>query len=113
MSDPSVDNPQFIEHDGYIGMTVDDTGAIAGREVYRDHETSNGTKQRVFIETVVDEDYRGHGLAGKLVQYALDTALDEGYRLVAICPYVKSWIEKSDDPRYADASDTARPEHYP
>ncbi len=47
-----------------------------------------------------------------LVQYAFDTALDEGYRIVAICPYVKSWIEKSDDPRYADASDTARAEHF-
>lgn len=112
MSIPSVEHPQFLAEDGYIGMTVDESGAIAGREVYRDHETADGTKQRVFIETVVDEDYRGHGLAGKLVKHALDTALDEGYRIVAICPYVKSWIEKSDDPRYADASDTARPEHF-
>lgn len=111
MTTPSLENPQFVDHDGYIGMTVDDSGTLAGREVYRDHETANGIRQRVFVETVVDEAYRGHGLAGKLVQHALDKALDEGYRIVAVCPYVKSWIEKSDDPRYAEASDTARPEH--
>ena len=112
MTTPSTSHPKFLEQDGYIGMIVDDSGAIAGREVYRDHETADGTKQRIFIETVIEDDYRGAGLAGKLVQYALDTALDEGYRIVAICPYVKSWIEKNDDKRYADASDTARPEHF-
>lgn len=112
MTTPSIDNPQFVDEDGYTGMIVDESGAIAGREVYRDHKTADGTKQRIFIETVVEEDYRGAGLAGKLVQYALDAALDEGYRIVAICPYVKRWIEKNEDTRYADASDTARSEHF-
>lgn len=112
MTTPSIQRPEFIVQDGYIGMIVDDTQAIAGREVYRDHETRDGTQQRIFIETVVEEDYRGAGLAGKLVQHALDSALADGYRIVAVCPYVKSWIEKNDDPRYADAIDTARPEHF-
>ncbi|HIY86476.1 MAG TPA: N-acetyltransferase [Candidatus Yaniella excrementavium] len=112
MTIPSTNHPQFIEHEGYIGMIVDDSETIAAREIYRNHETAEGTKQRVFIETVVEEDYRGAGLAGKLVQYSLDKAIDQGYRIVAICPYVKSWIEKSDDKRYSDVSDTARPEHF-
>lgn len=112
MTTPSTDNPQYFMQDGYIGMVVDDSGAVAGREVFRDHETSDGTKQRIFIETVVEEDYRGAGLARKLVQHALETALSEGYRIVAICPYVKSWIENNDDPRYSEATDTARPEHF-
>jgi len=102
--------PEFYEQDGYIMMTID--GVTAGREVYRDHETADGTKQRIFVETVVEEDYRGAGLAGQLVKHSLDAALDAGYRIVAICPYVKKWIENADDPRYRDATDKARPEHF-
>ncbi len=101
--------PEFHEQDGYISMTID--GVTAGREVYRNHET-DGIKQRIFVETVVEEDYRGAGLAGQLVKYSLDNALDAGYRIVAICPYVKKWIENADDQRYRDATDTARPEHF-
>lgn len=102
--------PEFNEQDGCISMTVD--GVTAGREVYRDHETTGGTKQRIFVETVVEEDYRGAGLAGQLVEYSLNAALDAGYRIVAICPYVQKWIEKADDQRYRDATDAARPEHF-
>lgn len=108
----SPDNPKFIEEDGHTGMVVDDSGTIAGREFYRDHQGAEGTKQRVFVETVVEEDYRGAGLAGKLVQHSLDKAIDEGFRIVAICPYVKRWVSESDDPKYEAASDTPRPEHF-
>lgn len=113
MSTPTTENPKFIREDGYTGMVVDDTGTIAAREVHADHTTDDGTKQRAFISTVVEEEYRGQGLAGKIVQHTLDTALEEGYRIVAICPYVKKWIEKQEDPRYEQARDTARPEHFP
>lgn len=68
MTNLSPDHPQFFQRNGYIGMIVDDSDTVAGREIYRDHETADGTKQRIFIETVVEEDYRGAGLAGKLVQ---------------------------------------------
>ncbi|GAA2032294.1 hypothetical protein GCM10009720_10820 [Yaniella flava] len=108
----STDNPKFIHHDGYIGMMVDDSETLAAHEVYKDHQAADGTKQRAFVSTVVDENYRGAGLAGKLVKYSLDDALERGFRIIAICPYVKNWIEKQDDPRYAQASDTPRPEHF-
>lgn len=113
MTTPSLDNPEFVERDGYTGLIVDETGTIAAREYHTDHQTADGVKQRAFVSTVTDEAYRGKGLAGKIVQYTLDKALAEGYRLVAICPYVKSWIEKQDDSRYRDAQDAARPEHFP
>lgn len=112
MSTPSIENPEFVDKDGFTGMIVDDTGTIAAREHHADHVTADGTKQRVLISTVTEEDYRGQGLAGKVVKYTLDKALDEGYRIVAICPYVKSWLEKQDDPKYEEARDTARPEHF-
>lgn len=113
MTTPTVDTPEFVEEDGFTGMIVDDTGTIAAREYHNDHVTADGTKQRVLISTDTDKEYRGQGLAGKIVKYTLDKALDEGYRFVAICPYVKSWLEKQDDPRYEEARDTPRPEHFP
>ena len=112
MSTPTVDNPEFVHRDGFTGMIVDETGTIAARENHTDHVTKDGTKQRVFVSTVTDEAYRGQGLAGKVVKYTLDKALDEGYRIVAVCPYVKNWLEKQDDPKYEQARDTARPEHF-
>lgn len=113
MTTPSVEHPEFVERDGYTGLIVDDTGTIAAREYHTEHQTADGVKQRAFVSTVTDEAYRGQGLAGKIVKYTLDKALDDGYRLVVICPYVKSWIEKQEDPRYRQAQDPARPEHFP
>jgi len=112
MTTPSAEHPEFVHEDGFTGMIVDDSGKYAARETHTDHVTADGTKQRAFVSTNVEEDYRGAGLAGKIVQYTLDTAIDQGYRIVAICPYVKSWIEKQDDPRYEAARDTPRPEHF-
>lgn len=113
MTTPSIDSPQFIQEDGYTGMIIDDTGTVAAREYHTDHISADGTKQRAFVSTVTEEAYRGQGLAGKVVKHTVDNALDEGYRIVAICPYVKSWLDKQDDPRYEQARDTPRPEHFP
>ena len=112
MTTPTIDNPEFtLEKDGTIAMVVDESGAVAAREYYTDHETADGTKQRAFVSTVVEEDYRGRGLGGKIVKYALDQAIEEGRRIVAVCSYVKNWLEKQDDPKYEQARDTAQPEH--
>ncbi len=112
MSTPTLDDPEFVHEEGFTGMIVDATGTIAAREHHTDHVTADGVKQRAFISTVTEESYRGQALAGQIVEYTLDRALEDGYRLVAICPYVKSWIEKQDDPKYDRAQDTARPEHF-
>ncbi len=113
MITPTVDQPKFVHEDGFTGMIVDDTGTIAAREYHTDHVTADGTKQRALVSTVTDKDYRGQGLASKIVKYTLDNAIDEGYRVVAICSYVKSWLEKHEDPKYTEALDSARPEHIP
>ena len=113
MTSPTVDSPKFVEEDEFTGMIVDDTGTIAAREYHTDHVTADGTKQRALTSTVTEEEYRGQGLAGKIVKYTLDKALDEGYRIVAICSYVKSWLDKQDDPRYEQARDTPQPQHFP
>lgn len=113
MTSPTIDSPQFVEEDDFTGMIVDSTGTIAAREYHTDHVTADGTKQRALTSTVTEEAYRGQGLAGKIVQYTIDKALDDGYRIVAVCSYVQSWFEKQDDPRYEQARDTAQPKHFP
>ncbi|MGI5130815.1 GNAT family N-acetyltransferase [Pseudonocardia sp. CA-107938] len=74
-------------------ITVD--GELAGFAEYRlrdDHIT--------FVHTEIDDAFAGKGLAGVLVRAALDDVRGRGLRVVAVCPYVKAWIEKHPD--YAD-----------
>ena len=53
-----------------------------------------------FTHTEVDDAYQGQGLAGVLVQGALDDVRDTTeLRVVATCPYVRGWLEKH--PEYA------------
>ncbi|MGA0567985.1 GNAT family N-acetyltransferase [Rathayibacter sp. KR2-224] len=54
----------------------------------------------VFTHTEVDEGHQGEGLASVLVQAALDDVRGSGLRVVALCPYVRSWIARH--PEYQD-----------
>lgn len=55
----------------------------------------------VFTHTEVDEEKREKGMASTLVQTALDDVRDHSeLRVVASCPYVRSWL--SAHPDYAD-----------
>lgn len=44
--------------------------------------------------TFVDESLRGQGVAGQLVQAAVDSILKSGSRIKATCPYAVSWLAK-------------------
>ncbi|WP_040159216.1 GNAT family N-acetyltransferase [Nigerium massiliense] len=50
--------------------------------------------------TEVDKEFGGRGLAGELVQYALDDIRDQGLKVNPVCPYVAKWIQKHPD--YSD-----------
>jgi predicted GNAT family acetyltransferase len=60
----------------------------------------------VFTHTEVDEGHQGEGLASELVQAALDDARASGLRVVALCPYVRSWIQRH--PEYQDLQKTSQ-----
>ncbi len=47
-----------------------------------------------FIHTAIDERFRGHGLAAKLVAEALNAASTEGLLVEPYCSYVASFITK-------------------
>ena len=47
-----------------------------------------------LIHTYVPEEARGGGLASELVEYAIDYARANDYRIRATCPYVRKWVDE-------------------
>ena len=65
-------------------------GELAGFVRYhrRGHQSVN------LIHTEVDDRFQGQGLAGKLAQFALDTAREEDISVLPSCPYIRGWIKR-------------------
>ena len=48
--------------------------------------------ENAFTHTETEDRFRGHGLAGRLAQSALEVARDRNLKVLPYCPYVRSWI---------------------
>ncbi len=48
----------------------------------------------LFTHTEVPEEFGGRGIAGKLAHTALEYAKAQNYSVMALCPYIKSYIER-------------------
>ncbi len=71
-------------------------GALVGEVHYR---LSDAVAD--FDHTSVPPEHEGKGIAGRLVQFALDDVRAAGaWRVQATCPYVLRWLERHPD--YAD-----------
>lgn len=79
--------------------TVIDNQAASRLELHADGEIAelvyhkNGNRL-VLVHTGVPESLTGHGIAGRLVQAALDMAVAEGKTIAPKCPYARSWLER-------------------
>ncbi|MCA9913541.1 MAG: N-acetyltransferase [Anaerolineae bacterium] len=51
-------------------------------------------KNILYTHTEVPEELSGRGLAHELAHTAMEFAKDQGYRVQAICPFVKMYVEK-------------------
>ena len=58
---------------------------------------------RIFFHTVIEDEFGGQGLAGALVQEALEQTRADGLRIVPVCPYVAKFLTKTDE--FADVVD--------
>ena len=56
--------------------------------------------QITFTHTIVAEAAEGHGVGGKLVEFALDQARAEALAVVPQCPFVQSYLRRH--PEYRD-----------
>lgn len=50
-----------------------------------------------LLHTYVPREAEGQGVAGELVEFAIETAKRENVKLVATCKYVAKWFEKHPD----------------
>jgi uncharacterized protein len=66
-------------------------------------------KRLVLIHTGVPDALGGHGIAGKLVQAALDKAVAGDMTIVPLCPYARSWLERHPEEAARVPIDWAKP----
>jgi predicted GNAT family acetyltransferase len=85
-----VDNPE----ESRFEVSLD--GTLAGFAAY---EIDNGAV--VFVHTEVFEQYEGRGVAGRLAKAALGMVREAGGEVVALCPYIRSYVRKH-EPEYDD-----------
>jgi len=72
-------NRYIIEHDGVYGGFSQ--VVLRGDQV-------------VFLHTVIDEKFEGHGLGSHLIAASLDDVKAKGKRIVAVCPFVTAYLAK-------------------
>ncbi|MEZ5170545.1 MAG: GNAT family N-acetyltransferase [Acidimicrobiia bacterium] len=73
-------------------------GMLAGRAEYVDR-----SGRWVFTHTEIDDAYEGKGLGSALAKGALDEVRRRGDRVVALCPFLRGWIDRHDE--YGDLVD--------
>jgi uncharacterized protein len=74
------------DHERYE-LSVD--GEVVGFTVY-----SERPGLIAFVHTEVDERLQGHGLADRLIRFALEDARTRGLAVLPFCPFVKAFIER-------------------
>lgn len=90
------DNPDQQRFEVTVG------GEFAGFADYRKTED-----EIIFPHVEVDPRFRGHGVAGELVRFALDNVREDGTRrIVPMCPYVQTFLRRY--PQYQDLVAGAR-----
>jgi hypothetical protein len=71
--------------------------ALEGAEAVLEYRPA-GTGILEYFHTYVPNAFRGKGVAGRLVEFALEHALEEGLEVVPTCPFVARIIER--EPRF-------------
>jgi len=65
---------------------------VEGEECTIDYALAGATM--TINHTFVPPRLGGRGIAGALARFALDTAKDQGWKVVPACSYIAGWIEK-------------------
>ena len=75
-----------------------EASSLEGLAYLRYRELKNGTL--VLVHTEVPSPLEGRGLGARLARTALDLARARGVKVIVLCPYVASFIERH--PEYKD-----------
>lgn len=83
-------------------------GRVIGKAAYKAYD-DGGSPQRIFYHTVINEEYGGQGLAGRLAEAALNGTVSEGLRIVPVCPFIQKFLTKH--PEYEADTTVPTPAH--
>ncbi len=83
------DNPEALRYE------LLDDGQVVGEILYRRYPD-----RIVLVHTEVPPALEGRGLAGRLVAGALEDIRARGLRVVPVCPFVRSYVQRH--PEYED-----------
>ena len=61
-------------------------------------DAGSAAERIVFFHTEVRPEYEGQGLASRLAAYALDTTIAAGRTVVALCPYIRTYLRRHPEP---------------
>jgi uncharacterized protein len=100
-----------IRHNpGRSRFEVLDGDRVIGKAAYQEYaDGGRPDPQRIFYHTVIEDEYGGQGLGGKLASHALKETVDHGIRIVPVCPYIKSYLGKH--PEFGEGVTEPTPEH--
>jgi uncharacterized protein len=96
---------QVADHPDQERFEIRVDGELGGFVQYR---LKDGVLALLHTET--DRRFRGHGLAGHLIQGSLDAARDRHLAVLPYCPFVRGWI--ADHPSYADLIPEAKRQRF-
>jgi predicted GNAT family acetyltransferase len=84
--------PNEVTHDeGRRRFELEDEGATG----YLTYEIEDG--RIVFTHTIVPPELEGRGVGSRIVQTGLDHARAEGLKVVPVCSFVRSYIERHEE----------------
>jgi len=83
MTDPEI---RFDEAAGRLELVVE------GRPCELDFRLEDGAM--VITHTGVPPALEGRGLAGRLMQAAVELARERGWQLIPVCSYAASWLRR-------------------
>jgi predicted GNAT family acetyltransferase len=94
MSTADLQNLDIVHHPipGRFAVQVE------GEQAYLDYQTAGSTMH--VTHTLVPDAIAGRGIAGRLVQAALNHARHEGWKVKPLCSYADAWMARH--PEYAD-----------
>jgi len=96
---------QVVDNQDRARFEILADGEIAG---FVEYHLSDGEIALLHAET--DRRFRDHGIAGRLVQFTLDSARERHLAVLPYCPFVRRWI--ADHPEYADLVPEDRRPHF-
>jgi predicted GNAT family acetyltransferase len=79
-------------------LAVDDNPEQAQFEIRADGELAGFLQYHLhdgviaFLHAETDPRFRGHGVAGRLIQSSLDSARERHLAVLPYCPFVRGWI---------------------